>query len=57
MSDKFTFIYEHTTYEGLKKIVTHTTEELTLSDVLDDIAEFLKGCGYQVNGRLEIVDE
>ena len=57
MSSKLIFRQEHETYEGLIKTYEMSTEEVCLHEVLDDFADFLRGCGYQVKGNLEIVDE
>lgn len=48
---KFTLICEHES--GPK--VTHEFESVFLPDTLDNIENFLKGCGFGLNGTLDIV--
>jgi len=37
--------------------VTMETEQIVLSDLLEDIELFLKGCGFYFEGHLEIVED
>lgn len=51
---KFTFTCSHG-YDGPK--ITYETNKETLSDLLEDITEFLRGAGYSIDGVLDIVDD
>lgn len=37
--------------------VTHEFYAVDLSEMLEQFQDFLKGCGYQFSGNIEIVDE
>jgi hypothetical protein len=50
---KFTYICEHVT--GEKN--TYTCDREFLPEVLADIEQFLKGCGYVFDGVVDIVNE
>lgn len=49
---KFTFTCEQS--DGTK--ITYETEKDTLDNVLFEVKAFLKGCGYQIDGDLEITE-
>lgn len=54
------FICEHTDAWNGDSVVTRTTVEtnnVVLQDVLQDFEDFLRGAGFQIQGKLEIVDE
>jgi hypothetical protein len=50
MSSKFTFNYEYRDFSTGKidKIVTLESSSVSLSDLLADFRDFLRGCGFQV---------
>lgn len=50
---KFTLICEHD--DNCK--VTHEFRNILLSDTLENIQNFLKGCGFVFNGTLDFVEE
>lgn len=53
------FICEHTDWNS-ETVVTRTTVEtnnVVLQDVLQDFEDFLRGAGFQLQGKLEIVNE
>ena len=50
---KFTLICEH---DDNNK-VTHEFKNVLLADTLDNIQNFLKGCGFVFDGILDIVEE
>jgi hypothetical protein len=50
---KFTLVCEHD--DGAK--VTYEFNNIMLSDTLDNMQNFLKGCGFVFDGVLDIVDE
>jgi hypothetical protein len=50
---KFTLVCDYG--DGPK--ITYEFENIMLSDTLDNIQNFLKGCGFVFDGMLEIVDE
>jgi hypothetical protein len=37
-------------------VIEYTTEAVTLGEILDAFRDFLRGCGYGVEGRLEVVE-
>ena len=39
--------YDHTT------VIMETTE-ISLQEILEDFASFLRGCGFVIDGRLEV---
>ena len=49
---KFTLICEH---DGGPK-VTYEFKNIMLADTLDNLQNFLKGCGFVFDGMLEIVE-
>jgi hypothetical protein len=49
---KFTLICEH---DGGPKI-TYEFKNIMLADTLDNLQNFLKGCGFVFDGMLEIVE-
>lgn len=54
------FICEHTDAWNGDSVVTRTTVEtnnVVLQDVLQDFEDFLRGAGFQIQGKLEIVNE
>ncbi len=50
---KFTLICEHDS--GPK--ITYEFKNIMLADTLDNMQNFLKGCGFVFDGVLDIVDE
>lgn len=55
---KFTFICEHEsafTGKPLSKVTVECNRD-RLDHVLEDIEDFLAGCGYVIDGDLQIVD-
>ena len=44
------------TYETTRT-VTHTTNAVTLNDILEEFQMFLEGCGFQINGTLDVVPD
>ena len=42
------------TYETTRT-VTHTTNAETLNDILEEFQMFLEGCGFQIDGTLDVV--
>jgi hypothetical protein len=46
MRDKFTFRREFTDMYGQTKVVEHTMEGDTLSQILEDFLYFLNGCSF-----------
>jgi len=45
-------------YEGQpKSTITHETDAVTLDEILQSVEDHLKGCGFQIVGRLDVVDE
>lgn len=43
-------------YENTRT-VTHTTNAVTLSDILQEFQMFLEGCGFQIDGTLDVVPD
>ena len=41
--------YEYT------RTVVHTTNAVTLSEILEEFQMFLEGCGFQIDGTLDVV--
>jgi hypothetical protein len=33
------------------------TSALTLPDILEDFADFLRGCGFSINGVIDVVED
>jgi len=57
---KFTFTCEHE--HPIKKdvnisTITYESNRDYLGDILEDFRDFLKGCGFQIDGNIDIVDE
>lgn len=50
---KFTLVCEY----GDETKITHEFKNVMLSDVLEHMQDFLKGCGFVFDGVLDIVDE
>ena len=50
---KFTLICEHG--DGPK--ITYEFKNIMLADTLDNLQNFLKGCGFVFDGMLEIVED
>lgn len=50
---KFKLICEHE--EG--DVITHEFNKVFLSDVVERMQDFLKGCGFVFDGTLDIVEE
>jgi hypothetical protein len=44
------------TYETTRT-VTHTTDAVTLTDILEEFQMFLEGCGFRINGTLDVVPD
>lgn len=49
---KFTFTCE----QADQTKITYETQKETLDEVLSEVKTFLKGCGYQIDGELEITE-
>lgn len=45
------------TWENPNKKISHTSEEESLSEILKDFEDFLKGCGFHFTGHLDIIEE
>jgi hypothetical protein len=39
------------------RTVTHTTNAVTLMEILEEFQMFLEGCGFQINGTLDVVPD
>lgn len=49
------FEFKMTSYDG--SVTTRTFYKDTLSEVLEEFEMFLKGCGFIVNGVVDIIEE
>ena len=56
---RFTFIAEHLELDGSPTgdIVTHEFTEELLTEVLERFELFLRGCGYTLDGILDIISD
>lgn len=52
---KYTFIYEYGDETKIK--ITHEVEIDTLQEALDAFNDFLLGCGFRFDGKVEVVEE
>jgi hypothetical protein len=52
---KFTFICDHNDSLGPGPKLTYESERVFIDDVLFDLQDFLKGCGFVFDGELTIV--
>lgn len=57
MSDKYTFRREFTDMYGATKVVEHTVDAETLSDILEDFLYFINGCSFSYVRDLIYVKE
>lgn len=39
------------------RTVVHTTNAVTLMEILEEFQMFLKGCGFEIDGTLDIVPD
>ena len=39
------------------RTVVHTTNAVTLMEILEEFQMFLEGCGFQINGTLDVVPD
>lgn len=54
----FTFACEHTDENGLtNRMNTVEFSADTWPEVVDEMTDFLRGCGYHFSGELQMVDE
>lgn len=57
---KMTFVCEHqhpiNKDSNLSKVTYESNREY-LYDILEDFEDFLRGCGFYINGKLEVVDK
>ena len=44
-------------YTAIRNIEITISEEASLDEMLDAYAQFLRACGYNFDGRLEVVDD
>ena len=45
-------------YEGQpKSTITHETDAVTLDEILQSVEDHLNGCGFKIDGRLDIVED
>jgi len=42
---------------GKTRTVVHTTSAINLMDILEEFQMFLEGCGFQINGTLDVVPD
>jgi hypothetical protein len=57
--NKYTFVYEHTDI-FTEKLVTKLTMEThadSLNSILEEFENFLKGAGFVIDGRLDVVSD
>lgn len=56
---KFTFVCEHDNVFGESSLakLTLETNRVRLDDILEDLEDFLAGCGYVIDGELQIVKD
>jgi hypothetical protein len=40
---------------GSTRTVVHITNAVTLMEILEEFQMFLEGCGFQINGTLDVV--
>lgn len=54
-----TFICEHRNAwdESLSNRITVETENVFIDEVIEDFEDFLRGCGFKFDGKLEIVPQ
>lgn len=52
---KFTLKFEEQSLNSINKSITLEFNTLSLNSVLNEITDFLKGCGYRFDGYLDIV--
>lgn len=52
---KFTLICDYTEDSQSNHVITHEFNTVYLPDVLQHFEDFLKGCGYQLSGNVDIV--
>lgn len=43
-------------YENTRTVV-HTTNAVTLSEILEEFQMFLEGCGFKIDGTLDVVPD
>jgi hypothetical protein len=54
MINKFTFIREES-FHGSK--ITYETPSESLDQILSEFGDFLRGCGFVINGYLDVVND
>ena len=54
---KFTFKFEEQTVSTGNKQITVEFNAISLNSVLNELTDFLKGCGYHINGHLDVVND
>lgn len=56
---KYYFVYKETDLMGKEtgKTITHQFETDTLSDMLENFEDFLKGAGFHFEGHVDITNE
>lgn len=42
---------------GKTRTVVHTTSAINLIEILEEFQMFLEGCGFQINGTLDVVPD
>lgn len=55
---RFTFTKHkdvHNSYDNTSVVVS--SDSLCIPELLEDFADFLRGCGYRFNGSIEVVPE
>lgn len=53
---KFTFKFEEQTISTGNKQTTVEFNALSLNTILNEVTDFLRGCGYQIDGYVDIVN-
>lgn len=56
---KLTFIceHEHPVKKEVVSTITYQSNREYLGDILEDIRDFLRGCGFAVDGEIDIVND
>ena len=53
---KFTFKFEEQTVDTGNKSTTIEFNAISLNTILNEFTDFLKGCGYRIDGYVDIVN-
>ena len=53
---KFTLKFEEQSISAVNKSITVEFNALSLNSILNEVTDFLKGCGYRFDGYLDIVE-